>query len=110
MKSQKSAKNVRISEDIKVSQQSVVVETDHTEKRSSSGSAKRASATSVRTASAKSMTSSMTFADDLNDRDEAVLAWNKTPFCVYMQKHVLRHKPTEKNIAIDVDKICSGDR
>ena len=98
-KSQKSAKNVRIAEETKDSK------TDGSTKAD-----KPASATSQRTTSAKSMASSLTFIDDLNDKDEAVLAWNKTPFCVYMQKHVLRHKPTEKNVSIDVSKICAGDR
>ena len=63
---------------------------------------------SQRANSAKSVVSIID--DACDDKEDAVLAWNKTPFCVAMQKHALRHQPSEKNVQLDVAKICAGDR
>ena len=41
---------------------------------------------------------------------EKILAWNKTPSMIDMQKHVHKHRGSKKNVSFDVDAIFNGDR
>lgn len=44
------------------------------------------------------------------EAERPVLVWNKTPSIVAMQKHVIRHQNSEKNVDFDVNKVITGDR
>ena len=42
--------------------------------------------------------------------NEKILAWNKTPSMIAMQKHVHKHRGNRKSVSFDVNKIFKGDR
>ena len=41
---------------------------------------------------------------------EKIVAWNKTPSMVNMQKHVHKHRGNRKSLSFDVNHIFKGDR
>ena len=41
---------------------------------------------------------------------EKIVAWNKTPSMIHMQKHVHKHKGNEQVVSFDVNKIFNGER
>jgi hypothetical protein len=45
-----------------------------------------------------------------NDQNEKVLAWNRTPSIVSLQKHVMKHTKSQSNVSFKVDHILKGDR
>lgn len=45
-----------------------------------------------------------------NDQNEKVLAWNRTPSIVSLQKHVMKHTKSQSNASFKVDQILKGDR
>ncbi|XP_052104362.1 ankyrin repeat and MYND domain-containing protein 1-like isoform X1 [Mytilus californianus] len=45
-----------------------------------------------------------------NDKNEKVLAWNRTPSVINLQKHVLKHKGSQNTVSFKVDQVLKGER
>lgn len=45
-----------------------------------------------------------------NDKNEKVLAWNRTPSIINLQKHVLKHNFSQTTVSFNVERVLKGDR
>ena len=77
----------------------------------SSGSQKSVrSEKSVSMVDAKSETKSEAKCESPVIEEKKILAWNPTPACIDMQKHVIRHEAAQGGVGFDVNTILDGER
>lgn len=48
--------------------------------------------------------------DEKKDKDEKVVAWNKTPSIIALQRHVYKHRQRQGSVSYKIDKVLKGDR